>query len=162
MAHHVPALSSRTGKYQNNPRDSGGSQAPESHVTIIETGRNWKYRSGENKFFSSLMTSMTNIVKFNFTSAPVIFLTCVIYRMLPVSPPGVCPTAFECWMCFVRFVYFLSKASGHIVIIIPKIGNIVCKIMFSFKKLDFLQLFGTFVVVEQKLCFVENVNIFQN
>ena len=30
------------------------------------------------------------------------------------------------WMCFVKFVYFLSKASGHIIIIIiPKVGNIV-------------------------------------
>ena len=95
---------------------------PESRVSCRN---NW------NRVELKIHTGKTNKFNMNFT-----FHFSDLCHLQNVASRHLC-LSHGLWMCFVKFVYFLSKALGHIVIIIPKIGNIVSfriKIMFSLKK----------------------------
>ena len=91
-------------------------QTPESHVTIIETGRNWKYIRGKH------YNDKRKNYQIKIHSSLSIFVYFCQFQNEASRHLGL---SHVLWMCFVKFVYFLSKAPGHIIIIIPKVENIV-------------------------------------
>ena len=90
--HTMSPLCSRTGKYQNNPGDSGPSfQHPDSRVSCHN---NWNREELKIYQGKTIMTS-SKIIKLKFIPASVYLFTFVSFRMKP-RVIWVCPTSFEC------------------------------------------------------------------